>query len=671
MSLQDYVPRRIRFAIAVILFNLLLYCAFRIVFLAMFASQSSPLDWDMLLRAFYIGLKFDLRLAVLVVLPMLLLSWLPGLSLVRSRLGRGLWLGYLIAAAVSVVWVYIIDLGHYGYLQSRLNATVLQLLESTDISLEMIWQSYPVVWATLGVILLAVGYGWLLSRLARWTMDRPGRAVGWLRKGLVSALFAGALLLALYGKLAYYPLRWSEAFFTPHPLATALALNPVLYFFDTLKSPKLDFSEREARKYYAAVADYLGVQEPDAQALRFERRVAPAVPLPGDPNVVLIFLESFSAYKVGVMGNPLNSTPNFDALAGEGWLFRNFFVPSTGTARSIFTALFGIPDVNLGSTSSRNPLVVEQHTIINSFKGYDKLYFIGGSANWGNIRGVLSYNIPELKIYEEGDYDSPRADVWGITDLHLFGEANKVLAARKGGPFFAVIQTAGNHRPYTIPEENAGYQWLDPGADGLQGKGFISVQEFNAFRYLDHSLGHYMRLARREAYFNNTVFVIFGDHGVPGYADHLPPGFGKHQLTQHQVPLLIYGPGVIKGSRTIEAVTSELDVMPTVAGLIGKPYLNTTLGRDALGLVPGDRRGAFILIPYLNPAPIGLVDKEFYFVIGSDGREQLYRYRSSEPERDVQDAYPERAREMAHLTRGLFETARYMLFNNSRRSEAR
>ena len=66
-----------------------------------------------------------------------------------------------------------------------------------------------------------------------------------------------------------------------------------------------------------------------------------------------------------------------------------FYVPMENTSRSLFGALFGIPDVSAETSSSRNPLVVHQHTIINAFRGYERLFFLGGSANWGNIRGML------------------------------------------------------------------------------------------------------------------------------------------------------------------------------------------------------------------------------------------------------------------------------------------
>ena len=131
-----------------------------------------------------------------------------------------------------------------------------------------------------------------------------------------------------------------------------------------------------------------------------------------------------------------------------------------------------MPDIELNKTSSRNPLVVRQHTIINAFKGYDKYYFLGGSANWGEIRGLLLHNIPGLHVFEEGSYSSPRVDVWGISDLNLFEEANKVLRKKKGKPFFAIIQTSGNHKPYTIPDDNRGFKVLAADEDEVVKYGF-------------------------------------------------------------------------------------------------------------------------------------------------------------------------------------------------------
>mgnify|MGYP007051342214 CR=1 len=77
----------------------------------------------------------------------------------------------------------------------------------------------------------------------------------------------------------------------------------------------------------------------------------------------------------------------------------------------------------------------------------------GGSASWASIRNLVTYNLPGLTLLEMGDFDRPRLDVWGISDLDLFREAHELYRSRPlEQPFLAVIQTATNHKPYSIPE---------------------------------------------------------------------------------------------------------------------------------------------------------------------------------------------------------------------------
>ena len=79
-------------------------------------------------------------------------------------------------------------------------------------------------------------------------------------------------------------------------------------------------------------------------------------------------------------------------------------------------------------TASRYPNLVDQQTILNDMTGYSKFYFIGGSASWANIRGVLTDNIRGLHLYENGKIIGRQAiNVWGISDKDLFVEANDVL----------------------------------------------------------------------------------------------------------------------------------------------------------------------------------------------------------------------------------------------------
>ncbi len=629
-----------------------------------FDEPSDPLPAGDLLRAFYLGAKFDLRLVLIILLPLLVLGPWRRLHPLRGA-AAAWWRRWLTAAMTVVLFTWFVHYGFYSYLHRPLDATVLRFFDNPLISAGMVWQTYPVVWGTLALVLFA----WLHARLVRRLQARLAAApVPVLRRRTRAAWSAGTavlVLLGLYGQLAWYPLRWSNAYFSTHYFAAAVTVNPVLHFFDTLKNRRVTFDKAATARHYDTMVEFLGIDEPDRARLDFTRRVDAPPRVPGRPNVVVVILESFAAYKTGLYGNPLDPTPHFDAVAREGIYFDNFFVPQPGTARSVFTFITGIPDPERIRTASRNPLVVEQHTLVADFDGYEKFYFLGGSANWGNIRGVLAANIPGLRIFEEGSYDYPRQDVWGIADHHLFLAADAVLA-RTRRPFFAIIQTSGNHRPYTIPEDRPGFTLERRDEAELRRYGFQSLAEYNAFRYMDYSIGVLMEAARRSGWYDDTVFVFFGDHGLPGPGEHRRPADAQLGLDALRVPFVIHAPHLLGPGRVEHKVASELDVLPTLAGLILGRYRNTTLGRDLFDPRFDDSRYAFTILNSPNPQ-LGLIGDGHYFRIRADGSDRhLHRLDSDEPRRDLIDDPRQavRAARMEELTRAIYETARYMLYNN-------
>jgi phosphoglycerol transferase MdoB-like AlkP superfamily enzyme len=239
--------------------------------------------------------------------------------------------------------------------------------------------------------------------------------------------------------------------------------------------------------------------------------------------------------------------------------------------------------------------------------------------------------------------------------LHLFEEANRVLRVQDK-PFFALIQTAGNHRPYTIPKDKRDFEEVKVDERKLKENGFESLEAYNGMRFLDYSLGYFFRLASKEDYFKRTMFCLYADHGTVATRQ-IP--WDKLTLTMHHVPFAIYAPGYISQGRTIDTTASLVDTLPTVFGLIGIPYVNKTLGRDLLVARPQDKHFAFIDSVYR-----GLLNDDFLLLIDPQGVERLYRYRSDSPLEDVREQYPERAAEMARLCEAIGETSRYLLYHN-------
>lgn len=646
------LPALVRAGLVLIALQVGLGTLFRVVFWLRFrstAGEAAAADWA---QAWYLGLKFDLRLALWICLPFLVLSLVPFLHPARSRLASRFWQLYFVATQGLVVLVYLVDLGNYDYLQVRMDAGMLDLISSPAIALGMVWETYPVPLVVLIVVVAAVAYSLLIRRTAFRLLAAPGRSAGRSARRLALTTFAILYALAIYGKWSWYPLRWSDAFFSTEPFVAALALNPVLYFVDTLPNRESPATETLDLDRFREVAGLLDVETTDMTRPSLERSVAPTSPRGTTPNLVVIHLESFSAYKTGAFGNPLGATPHFDALAREAYLFTNFFVPSGPTARAIFTMTTGTPDLNPVRSASRNPKAVRQHMVLNALREHDKFYFLGGSATWGNIRGLIAHNLDNLEIYEEGSYEASRGDVWGISDLQLFEAAHEVLR-QQTRPFFAFIQTAGNHRPYTIPDDRRGFELADLDSETLRANGFESLEALNGLRFLDHSLGRFLELARQEPYFSNTVFAFYGDHGGP---TPLPTPWNTLGLTTNHVPGVIFAPGLLAEGRRIDSVGSLVDLVPTSLSLMGVPYVNTTLGRDLLAERPPEEHFALIWD--------GVITDRFLLKIDPQGTAHLYEYRSEEAALDVAERFPEQRDRLRRLYGDLEAVSRYLLYNN-------
>lgn len=646
-------PARLRLFLAVVLLDLLFLTAFRAAFLAGFHHTAPPASIGTYAEAWGVGARFDLRLAVGLCLPLLLAAGLRRTDPLATLSRRRGWLTYLTATWAFVTFVHVVDFAHYAYTRQRLNATLLEHTQELDIALSMVWQSYPIMWLLLGLAVLVAVYAAAARRVMNRLVAAPVRHGSRRREGvglLLAALFATA---GIYGKASAYPLRWSDAYSSNHQLAVGVALNPLLFFLDTWTNRRKPYDVDVVREHYPEVARFLSVDRPDPQTLSFAR-ATPARPVERRPNVVIIVLESFASFMTGTFGNPLDPTPSFDALAKESLLYRRFFATTAPTARAIFSLVASVTDVNPNHSASRNPLCVSQRTLAPFFEGYGRMYFIGGSASWGNIRGVLEHNMPELQLHEEGDYASPVNDVWGISDLHLLREAHDVFKVQTK-PFLAIIQTAGNHRPWTIPEDHGTFE-VRTGLDEKQvvDAGFAEgLAELNSIRVMDYSLGDFFERAKKEKYYEDTVFFIFGDHGT-SYGGTSPPLPG---LVGNHVPLVIHSPRLFPEPKVIDTIASSLDVMPTAAALCGVANVNETLGRDLLTNPPPSEHHAFVRAFPTH----GIVGDEFFLRLQPDGTPELFRYASSEPLVDVSKQHPEVTARMARLCRGIHETALYML----------
>src|SRR5699024_8860746 len=154
------------------------------------------------------------------------------------------------------------------------------------------------------------------------------------------------------------------------------------------------------------------------------------------------------------------------------------------------------------------------------------------------------------------------ANIWGVCDEDMAKKAIEVMneEAASGKPFFNHWMTVSNHRPFTYPEGK-----IDIPADSKSRKGGV--------KYTDYALSRFFEMAEKQPWFDNTVFIVV--------ADHCASSAGKTALPmdKYRIPALVYGKDFIAPAEA-SVLMSQIDLMPTVLGLLHFSYSSKFYGQD-------------------------------------------------------------------------------------------
>ena len=282
-------------------------------------------------------------------------------------------------------------------------------------------------------------------------------------------------------------------------------------------------------------------------------------------NVVLISIESLSAAYMKAYGYEESVTPFLDQLAQKSLFFTNLYATGNRTVRGLEALTLCIPPTAGESVIKREKENKNKFTTGSVFKskGYSVKYLYGGYSYFDNMKDFYGGNGYEIV---DRDNFTPEeitfANVWGVCDEDMakkaISEMNKDYKA--GKPFFHHWMTVSNHRPFTYPEGK-----IDIPADSKSRKGGV--------KYTDYSIMKFFEMAQKQPWFKNTVFVIV--------ADHCSSSAGKTELPmdKYRIPAMIYSPEFVAPQK-FSQVTSQIDVMPTVLGLLNFKYQSKFLGQD-------------------------------------------------------------------------------------------
>lgn len=629
----------VRFIAGLYLLLVTLFAALRLVLLVRNTNLAEGVATGELLKSFLVGARFDLAVASYLLIPLFLL--LVGLS---QRWRGRIVFGFGVLTA-SLLLLGISEAEFYGEFESRYNALVYEYLSHPQIVGEMIWEGYPVVRYTLIWLLLAACWGIGLWFLARRHL-RPVPLAATPRQSLLrimgTTLTLAAMVVVLRGGISGEPLRWGDAFFSESTFANHLALNGLFTLgrsgWDKIYS-KQAFWAKSLPADEALATSRAMLALPGETSLADENhpllRAEPQAALLGNGrplNVVVILMESFSARFVGALGADRPLTPEFDRLAEGGILFERAFSNGTHTHQGVYATLTSFPNLPgyeyLMKMMEANQEFSGLPTLLNRY-GYESVFLYNGLLSWDNKEGFLRQHGIDHFVGTDDYVDPTFVDpVWGVSDYDVYARANQEfrgLAAQ--GPFFGSILTLSNHAPFNLPEPLPFERIRSD--DGYEGR-------YNGMRYADWALGEFFRMAEKEDYFKDTLFVVTGDHGF-GY----PPMITPMALGRFHVPLLFYAPGLLDepGLRR-RTVASQVDIGPSVLGLLGMNAPHQGWGRNLFSPTLQDE-GFAVIKPSGGEELVALIEGDRLLLVAPKEKPELYRYDLGFPPSGSEDRYRE------------------------------
>ncbi|KRE83686.1 sulfatase [Rhodanobacter sp. Soil772] len=515
-----------------------------------------------LLYRAHLGMTWPLVLLFLLVLP------LPGFAY-ASRTGQWVLYGLALVLLYGLLFVAASELVFWNEFSVRFNFIAVDYLVYTNEVIGNIRESYPIGrWLALLAVVALVLFA--LGRRALRVRDDGSR---FWQRGKVALLWLVLTVISVAAVNGGMKDR------TGNNYVNELAGNGIYQFFNAFRSSHLDYA-----KFYRTLPDdeaFRRVREmlktPDATYVsddprdltRAIRRVGPEKRL----NVVLISVESFSGDYLGTFGNPDHITPYLDSLVGQSLFFDNLYANGTRTVR-------GLEALSLSVPPTPGDSLLKEHNNENLFslagvfndRGYQSDFVYGGYGQFDNMNYFFGHNgyrtVDRRDIPKTATIHSE--NVWGVADEDLYtlalGQMDQIHA--EGKPFFLHIMTTSNHRPFTFPEGRVKQ------ANGTRQ---------GAVAYTDWSIGDFIKRAREKSYFDDTVFVITADHCASSAGKTSVP------VNRYHVPLWIYAPKHIQPQR-VDRLMGQVDIAPTLLGLLNFSYRSRFFGYDLFQLEPGRER---------------------------------------------------------------------------------
>lgn len=479
----------------------------------------------------------------------------------RSTLHRLLLCGAFAASLFGLIYLGAVEYYFFDEFNARFNFVAVEYLIYPHEVFVNIWESYPVAQALAAAAVLTVALMvWLRPAIAA-SLKVPTRFARRVRPPAVMAL---ALIAAQFG------VNVTTGRFSENREVNELAQNGIYSFFNAAVNSEMDYPAFYLTLPQQEMTQRLRrlVAQPNARFIEahpnpIARHVAnpgPVKPL----HVIVLLEESLGADFVGAYGDTRGLTPNIDRIAGNSLMFTRAYATGTRTVRGMEAVSASFPPVPAEAIVKRphNEGMFNWSTVMAN-NGYSPTFIYGGYGTFDNMNHFFGNN--GYRVVDRTDMPAPRfGNIWGVSDEDLFENALRVFDQQyaRGERIFSIVMTTSNHKPFTFPQGVPGVPAKGGGRDA-------------GVRYADYAIGKFFDALQTRPYYGDAMVIIVGDHGARVY------GKEDFPMKSYELPLIIHAPRHFKPQR-IDTLTSQIDIAPTVLGLLGISYDSVFFGKDVL-----------------------------------------------------------------------------------------
>ena len=536
--------------------SLLIFSLCRLIFVLFNHSSFPNLNFRNVIQFFLFGIRFDMVAAIYVNALILLICSLLG-NFIFNKWYRNFTQILFIVLHIPALILELIDVAFFPYNLKRSTIAITKVGDEVAGQ----WKTYLVSFWYLFLILFLLIY--LLNFISKKWLAKNEKTISfssiknyWIKWFAGFLVSVGLCILMVRGGWQYIPISATSAGEMVDEEFTPIITNTTFTFFQSAFLPQI-----EAKRYFSddtcksLFTNQFYISKNDTLEKILHRK----------PNVMIIIWESLAKEYVGYFNHyPKSYTPFLDSICSNSLVCTNAFANAKHSHEGMCAVMAGIPSLMdfcfyySSYQSNRIKGVGEYLKEMN----YSTAFFHGGnngSMKFNSFSKLCGFE----KYYGRNEYTEPERDfdgTWGIWDDKFFPfVADKMNDMKE--PFCTGLFTLSSHHPYIVPNF----------FEGKFPKGQIEILQTVA--YTDYALQQFFAKASKMKWFENTLFIITGDHT----SQNSNPMY-NNTIGAFKLPLVFYMPGKLKGR--IDLPTQQVDILPTVLEMCGYEGNAASFGRS-------------------------------------------------------------------------------------------